>query len=313
MKTNGILISGCAWFCALTAALAGAGSTAAKSLVAPTPTDQTTQLDVLTMDASYVFSSPIKFAHQRVGTGDEVHTRFQYLRRVPLSGNWFFQAGVNYERFDFGGSSTGAPGPLPGGLQELSAPIGITYLVNNEIGFLAQMRPGVYFEHNINSGAFDVPIELGGIYPIEDKKLYLVYGLTTSFLREYPVLPELGLVWLINPNMKLLGVLPEPKFIYTCSDRFAWWVGGELLMESYKTDNNTNVVFSGNDKTTSGSVVDYTEYRVGLGATYTPVKGWDFNVAAGYALDRSFSFYRADKTYHADPAPFVRLELKASF
>ena len=313
METNGILVSASIWLCAASLALAGVGSTAAKSVVAPTPAGDVNQLDVINLDTSYTFTSSIKFASQRIGSGDEVHSAFEYLRRVPIRGNWYFQMGVHYERFDFGNSTTGAAGALPGALQEISAPIGVVYLVQNEIGFLAQIRPGVFFEHNIDLGAVDIPFELGGVYPIKDKKFYLVYGLSTTALREYPVLPDLGFVWLISPKMRLVAAAPDPRFTYTCSDRFSWWVGGELLTGTYKTDTNTNALFAPNDQTTSGSVVEYTEIRAAIGATYSPIDNWDLNVAAGYSLQREFTYYRANKSYTADPAPFVRIEMKASF
>ena len=280
-----------------------------KSVVAPS-TEDVTQLDEVNADVSYVLTSPIKFTHKRVTAGDEVYSEFRYLRRVPIKGNWFFQAGVEYERFDFGG---GNAGPLPGGLQDINLPIGIVYMVQNHTGFLAQIRPGFWFEHRIDTGAFDIPIEIGGVYPLQKDKLFLAYGVGTSILREWPVLPTLGLVWIIDDHWKLFGVAPEPKLVYTCNDRFSVWLGGELFLEAFSTDRNNFALTTQRGHTTSGSVCEYSEYRVGLGATYSPVKYWDINFAAGYSFDRSFDFWRADKSYTADPAPFVRLQMKASF
>ena len=310
MKTTGLFALGCTWLIVVGTATAGLAPSTGKSVAAPTKPTEANQLDVLECDGSYVFTSPIKFAHERLAAGDEVHSEFRYLRRFPIRGNWYLQAGIDYESFEFGGST--AAGPLPGALQTVNAPIGIVYLVGNEIGFLAQVRPGVNFEHHVDRGAFDIPVEVGSDWPIIKDKLYLSYGLATSILREYPVLPHLGLVWLINKKWTLYGVAPEPRLMYTCSDRLTVWAGGEVLAQSFKTD-PTNAVFAPNDRSTSGSVVDYTEIRAGVGATFTPVDNWDINFAAGYAVEREFNFYRANKCYSADPAPYVRVQLKASF
>jgi len=309
MKTSGLLVLACVWFLAVSAAAASAVGSAGKSVVAPVPETQT-QLDEVTFDTSYVFTSPIEFTDKRIAAGDEAHSEFRYLRRIPIAGNWYFQMGVDYERFDFGGST--ASSPLPGCLQDLNAPIGIAYILNKEIGFLAQVKPGVFFEHRIDSGAFDIPVEIGGVLPIQEKKLYLVYGIGSSILRQYPVLPDLGVVWLIDDKWTLFGYAPEPKLVYSWSDQLSLWVGGELLMESFKTDPNTFPT-APNTKSSSGSVLDYTEIRAGLGATYTLTKYCDINFAAGYSVERDFDFYRVRKCYEADPAPYVRLQVKASF
>ena len=307
-----MLSLGGAWL--ITAANTTAGPTEpdSKTSAPPVAPAQNTYPDAFKADASYVFSSPIRFAEKRIGKGNEVHGEVRYSRRIPITGNWYFHFGIDYEQFDFGGSKSGAPGPLPGCLQDLNAPIGIAYLVNNQIGFLAQVRPGVYFEHRIDSGAFDIPVEIGGVIPIKNGKLYLTYGIGTSNLRHYPVIPNLGVVWLINDKWRLMGVAPEPRLIYTYNDRLSLWLGGEVLIQSFKTDRN-DFAPVGQGKTTSGSVVDYTEARAGLGFSYTPWKDWDLNVAGGYALEREFDFWRAKKCYTADPAPFVRAQLKVAF
>ena len=301
---------GCAWLFTTAFVTAGPIIPAGKSIVAPSSEAEETQLDVFSFDTSYVFDSPIKFNHRRIAAGDEVHSDLHFLHRIPIRGNWYFQVGIDYERFDFGG---GQAGPLPGTLQNLNAPIGVVYLVQNQIGFLAQIRPGVYFEHHIDTGAFDIPVEIGGALPLKKDKLFLVYGIGTSILREWPVIPTVGLVWIINDKWRLFGVAPEPRLEYSYNNHLTLWVGGELLVESFKTDPNAFALAPRQRSTTGGSVVDYTEYRVGLGATYTPVNYWDINVAAGYSLERTFDFWRADKSYTADPAPYVRVQLKASF
>lgn len=285
-----------------------AGTPTGKSTVNPT---EPVSLDVLTLDESYDFSSPIRFASKKVGNGDELHSSFDYLRRFQIKGSWYFQTGITYERFDFGGHINSPTGTLPDTLQTANMPIGIAYLVEDRAGFLFQVRPGVNFEHNVNSGCFDIPVEIGGYIPIKKDKFYIVYGLGTSILREYPAIPTVGILWVINDDFQLYGYAPEPKLVYNVKDNLTVWIGGEVLQSSFKTDSASAPASGGSS--INGTVVDYTEYRAGLGVTYTPIKHWDINFVAGYSLERDFDFYRANKDYTADPAPYLRFQLNGQF
>jgi hypothetical protein len=294
---------GCAWL--LASASANAGPATDKNTVEQAAPPS---LDTLTLDESYVFPSPVKFGNYNLGAQSENHALIDYTRRIQLNGAWYLTMGVHYEAFDFGGSNP--PAVLPGSLQDIDIPLGISYMVDDHEGFEARIHPGVYFEHHIDSGAFDIPFDLGTYIPLKKDKLYWVVGLGTSILRQYPVIPTVGIIWVINKDWQLMAYLPEPKLVYHVSEDLTTWVGGEVIGESFKTDSNN---FSPAGQTTSGSVVDYTEVRAGIGMTYTPLKHWDINLAAGYSVVRDFDFYRANKAFEADPAPYARLQLSGAF
>jgi len=273
-----------------TSAFAGAG----------TP-EEPVPLNVVAVDGSYVFSSG--FNHGGIGRGDALRSVFDYTRRFPLTGNWFLQAGVSQERFDFGGTDRG---PLPSTLQTLNIPLGIVNITQGHIGFLAQFRPGFYFEHELSQGAFDIPFEIGSFWPLIDEKLYLAWGMRATALQHYGVFPTVGAIWVADPKFIVYCVLPEPRVEYTVSERLAVWAGSELLGGNYKMDSDAGERFS-------GTVVQYFDIRLGTGATITPAKGWSIKVAAGYSIERKFDFYRARQSYVADPAPYVRLQASAEF
>ena len=258
-------------------------------------------LTVLATDESAVFSSG--FNHQGIGHGDAFHSALDFTRRIPLKEHWFFQLGVSADRFDFGGADRG---PLPSTLQTFNVPIGISYITQGHVGFLVQLRPGFYFEHEISRGAFDVPLEIGGYSPLINEKLYAAWGLRAGLLQHYGVFPVAGFIWVIKPTLILHAMLPEPRLEYNVSDRLAIWAGGEFLGGNYKMD-------SGSEDRFSGTVVEYYEIRVGAGATITPAKGWSVKLAAGCATERKFNFYRASQSYVADPAPYVRLQASVEF
>lgn len=268
------------------------------------PPDGPVPLNVIATDDSAVFSSG--FNHRGVGQGDAVHSSFDFTRRFPLTdtmGHWFLQAGASEDRFDFGGAQRG---PLPGTLQTFNVPLGIVNITQAHIGFIAQLRPGFYFEHEISQGAFDVPLEIGGYWPLIDEKLYAAWGMRAGLLQQHGVFPTAGLIWVIDPSLILHVVLPEPRLEYTVSDRLALWAGSEFTGGSYKMDSDGEGKYS-------GTVVQYYEIRAGAGATFFPLKGWCVKLAAGYACERKLDFYRADASYVADPAPYVRLQTAVEF
>jgi len=265
--------------------------------------EEPTPLNVVELDTSYTFSSKVRFAGEKRGSGAAMHNYFEYVRRIPISGNWYFQIGATYDRFDFGGSATAF---LPTTLQSFNFPIGISYIQDGYVGFLAQVRPGLNFEHRITSGAFDIPFEMGSFIPIVDQKFYITWGVGTSILREWPVIPMVGIVWVINDQFRIMGYAPEPKVIYQPNEQWQFWVGGEFLSGSYKVGRRSN-------SRLSHTVVDYSEYRVGTGVTYEPKDNWEISLVGGYAVYREFDFHRANRTYPADPAPYIRFQLSAAF
>lgn len=261
--------------------------------------------DLIEFESSYVFESDL---HRGGSFGDqyEVHNSFSYGHRFFLSGHLYLHLGISYDRFDFG--NTGAP--VPEHLQGVAGTIGIDYMHNNDVGAFIQVKPGFYTEDDFGSSSFDAPITLGRIFVLQPDKLYVFVGANASFLRgRFPVIPLAGLIWMPNERLKLMAILPEPRIIYSVCDKWDLWVGGQLTGGSFRTDRDDTIV----PHKLSNAQVDYADYRVGGGVIYSPCDAVTLNLGGGYAIERSFDFYRADMKYKTDPAPYLRLEFKAKF
>ncbi|HMJ06450.1 MAG TPA: hypothetical protein VK474_09375, partial [Chthoniobacterales bacterium] len=154
---------------------------------------ETTALDLFDVDASYVFESKLSLDdNHEFGDQDALQTSIEYAHRFHLTGALYLRAGVAYNRFDFGQSGA----PVPEQLHSLAGVVGIDYMVGNDVGAFLQLRPGFYAEDDFDGDTFDVPITLARIWVLQQKKLYLLTGVNTAFLRgEYPVLPLVGLIW----------------------------------------------------------------------------------------------------------------------
>lgn len=258
--------------------------------------------DIFESKNGYVFGSDLG----AFGEQDALQTELEAAHRFRLTGNFYFRLGLAYNRFDFG--STAAP--VPDHLQSVAAVIGVDYMHGKHIGAFFHMRPGFYTEDHFDGSSFDVPMSFGRIFVLQEDRMYLLAGATSSFLRgKFPVLPLLGVIWLPCENLRVMGIVPDPRIIYTPMKNLELWVGGELVGGSFRTDHDDDIL----PRKLSGTQVDYSDYRVGGGLTYTPTEAISVDLGAGYSLQRSFDFNRAGEDYRTDPAPYFRLAVKAKF
>ena len=262
-------------------------------------------LNIIETESSYVFGSDL---HRKGSFGDQyaIGNYFSYGHRVLLSGHLYLHLGIDYNRFDFG--STGAP--VPDHLQSVAAVIGVDYMHENDVGAFINVKPGFYTENDFDSASFDAPITLGRVFVLQPDHLYFFAGLNASFLRgKFPVIPLAGLIWEPNDKWKVLGILPEPRVIYSPNDKIDFWAGGQLTGGSFRTDRDNTIV----PTKLNGAEVDYSEYRVGGGFIYSPCDNVSIDLGGGYAIRREFDFHRADIRDKADGAPYLRIQFKAKF
>jgi len=287
--------------------LSAAFSSEVETVIQAKP-EEKVPIDIAEIETGYVFESDLNHGGS-FGKQDEFQTEFEYTHRFLVSGNWYLHTGLAYDRFDFG--STSAPVPIH--LQRGAVVIGIDYMHGADIGALIQFRPGFYTEEHIGLASFDCPITLGRFFVLQPDKLYLFTGATASFLRGgYPVIPLVGVVWNPNDKVRLMGVLPEPRLIYSPTDKLDLWVGGEYVGGSFRTDHHDN--FKGpHVAKLSGTQVDFADYRAGVGFTYDLTNAISLDGGGGYSIQRAFLFHRAGENYRTDPSPYVQIELKAKF
>jgi hypothetical protein len=281
---------------------------ATSGAVATTASSETTgpvPLDIFRFENGYVFQSDLNHGGS-FGKQDEIQNEFEYAHRFELSGNYYLHLGVAYDRYDFG--STNAP--VPDHLQSAAAVIGIDYMHGSDVGAFIQVRPGFYGENDFNESSFDCPITLGRIFVIKDEKFYIFAGAYAAFLRGgWPVLPLAGVIYIFNDDVRLMGVLPDPKLIYSPTKNLDLWLGGELVGGSFRTDRDSGI----EPHKLDGTQVDFSDYRAGVGLTYSVYKSVSLDLGGGYSIERQFAFHRAGENYRTDPSPYLRVQLKADF
>src|ERR1700756_5838444 len=77
----------------------------------PTPAEGN-HLNLFDYEMDYTFSSDYYNVNHNFGHGDSLYNDISFAHRFLVTGNWYFRAGVEYERFDFNGTDNGLPDHL---------------------------------------------------------------------------------------------------------------------------------------------------------------------------------------------------------
>jgi hypothetical protein len=269
---------------------------------APKAQEDESSRDLFLLDSTYTFDGD--FQHEAFGHGNSLYNDFSYDHRFLIKGNWFFRAGVEYERYDFGGTDNG----LPDKLQAIYSHLAIEYVVHDRAGAGFEIDPGAYFQDQIDSGSLDIPWKLFVSFPLKKDKVFGVIGVGGG-LNQHPIVgPGGGIIWLINDKMRLEGVFPKPALVYELNDKWQFRLFGELTFDSFRTEDVITPKFE-----LHNAIVQYSEIRLGLQVRYDLCDKVKAIFAAGCNVRRNYEFFRADESATVDPAPFVKIGLEARF
>lgn len=287
-----------------TAALVFAGSEP-QVQTSPSPKDENSR-DLFSIESTYTASSDFRGDESKLGDGDSYYGDFSYDHRFLIKGNWFFRAGVEYERFEFADNDNG----LPDHLQAAYGHIAIEYVVHDFPGAGLEIDPGAYFQDHITKNAFDIPWKIFVSFPLKKDKVFGVIGLGGGLYQDPIVAPGGGIIWLISDKLRLEGVFPKPALVWEPSDDWEIRFLGELSYTSFRTD---DVITPMHKLQTHDAVVQYNEDRAGAQISFSGWKPFKITAGGGYTLLRDFDFYRHGVQVRAEPAPYFRLSIDAKF
>ncbi|PYL80972.1 MAG: hypothetical protein DMF21_07020 [Verrucomicrobia bacterium] len=287
---------------AVTSAFAGPPTIEAQP--APTPAEEN-HLNLFDYEMDYTFKSNFYDVNGDFGNGSSLYNDFSYSHRFLVTGKWYFRAGVEYERFDFGGTDNG----LPDHLQTAHALLAFEYVVHDHAGAGIEIDPGVYFQNNPDN-AFDIPAKAFVTFPLIKDKIFAVVGVGFAINQNPIVAPGGGIIWLFTDHLRLEGVFPKPALVYNPNDNWEFRIFGNLFYESYRTE---DVITPERKLQVHDAWVQYSEDRAGIQATYSGLKPFDVSLGGGVTVRRDFDFFRAEASAKTRPAPFVKFEVEAKF
>jgi hypothetical protein len=271
----------------------------------PTPTEGN-HLNLFDYEMDYTFSSDYYNVNHNFGHGDSLYNDISFAHRFLVTGNWYFRAGVEYERFDFGGTDNG----LPDHLQTVHGLLAFEYIVHDHAGAGIEIDPGPYFQSDIKGNTIDIPWKVWVTFPLKKDKIFAVIGLGGAINSNPVVAPGGGIIWLFTDHLRLEGVFPKPALVYNPSDDWEFRIFGNLFYESFRTE---DVITPERKLQVHDAWVQYSEYRAGVQATYSGLKPFDISLGGGCTVERDFDFFRAEASVKTRPAPFVKFEIKAKF
>jgi hypothetical protein len=261
--------------------------------------------DLFEATSTYTFESD--FDQSKLGDGSSLYSDFSYDHRFPVSGlKWYFRTGIEYERFDFGGSNNG----LPDHLQALYAHLAFEYIVKDHAAAGIEIDPGVFFQENVTVNAIDVPWKIFATFPLKKDKIFGVIGLGGGLYQDPPVAPGGGIIWLFSDKLRLEGVFPKPALVYEATDDWQFRLLGDLNYDSFRTD---DVVTPRKRLQLHNAIVQYSEIRAGVQARYDGFHPFRIIAGAGWTIERNFDFFRADQRAVSHGAPYVQLSVEARF
>jgi hypothetical protein len=272
---------------------------------APTPAGEN-HLNLFDYEMDYTFSSNFHDVNGDFGHGDSLYNDISYSHRFLITGKWYFRAGVEYERFDFGGTDNG----LPDHLQTVHALLALEYVVHDHAGAGIEIDPGPYFQSDIKGNTIDIPWKAFVTFPLKKDKIFAVIGLGGSINSNPVVAPGGGIIWLFTDHLRLEGVFPKPALVYNPSDNWEFRIFGNLFYESFRTE---DVITPERKLQVHDAWVQYSEYRAGLQVSYTGFKPFELRLGGGCTFERDFDFFRAEASAKTRPAPFVKVEIDARF
>jgi hypothetical protein len=289
--------------CVGAAAPALAGPVTFEAQPAPAPQDENSR-DLFYYETTYTFRSDFK--ESKLGHGDSLYDDFSYDHRFLITGKWYFRAGVEYERYDFGGTDNG----LPDHLQAVYGHLALEYVVKDQAAVTIEADPGVFFQDNASSDAFDVPGKAYVTFPLKKDKIFATVGLGWGAFQDPVVAPGGGISWLISDKFRLYAVFPKPALVYQPNDDLEIRAVGELNFLGARTD---DVLTTERKLQLHDAVVQYSEYRAGLQVGYSGFKHFKIIAGAGATIQRNFDFFRANQSKRLDPAPYFRIAMEAKF
>lgn len=260
------------------------------------------------VEFSYVSEGRLRRGTQSLGDMDTLQYGFNYVRVNPINESWDWQAGVNWRRFDFGGSETAE---APNSLQSLSLQLGTRKQFAENWSWQFGIAPGLYSDfEDISADDINAPAVLFFTYK-QRPTLSWVFGLRGDFYSDVPVLPAAGMRWRFAEDWTLDLILPRPRIEYAPTEQVTIFAGGELkgggfrIAEDYGRAHGRPEL--NNDK------VSYREIRVGGGLRYAMARWLAATLEGGWAVDRRFDFDDGDLLLNGDGAPYVQISISGSY
>ena len=224
--------------------------------------------------------------------------RLRAVASFPGGSNFLLRAGVDFEQNHFDAPHGLA---LPDVLQMASLVFGADVQIGEAWILRLEIQPGFYSgDTSLREDDFNVPITFGASFFVS-ADLQLVAGVSVDVNRKYPVLPGIGVRWKVASDWVVNGILPNPRLEYTVNENILLYAGADFRVGTFRTDDDFGS--SRRHPKLKDAVVDYTQIRAGLGASWKVSPAATVELEAGFVPAYQLNYHRAEFRMRADDLP----------
>ncbi len=258
---------------------------------------------------SVTSGSRTRLGHDRQGDVSGTSGLVRDVISMRLGQGPILRVGFDYERYSF---TLPQRAPLPNTLQSLSAGVGLDLQLFDSWLLRVEAQPGFYSgSGDFSARDFNVPFIIGGSY-IASADLQWIVGVSVDLNRAIPVFPGVGVRWKFADQWVLNAILPRPRLEYTPSKELTLFGGVDLRGSTFRVSRDFGDTH--NDPRLNRAVVDLTEIRAGVGASWKVSSWFQADVETGVVAYRDFDFHRADTNYESKgAAAYGQLVIGAKF
>lgn len=255
----------------------------------------------------YVGGTSAKFQGTSAGDSDAYNVNIDVGTRISLNDDWFLNLGVVSDNIFL---SEIAGEPVPDKINTLRLNTGIGYRWNDQWTFTALVSPAMYRFEDVNSDDFGAS---GGVVATfrQNPSLTWSFGMIGSPDSDVPVLPIVGVRWLINDHYTLEVGMPRTRLTYRIEPNWSLYGGLDLNGTVFRSQNDLGT--KNGVPQYNNALATYRDIRLGVGTGYTLCRGIRAEVETGCSVYREIYYKDIDQTVEFKPAPYVRVGLSAQF
>jgi len=258
------------------------------------------------VNLGYVGGSSAKFQGQQAGRSDAFNINLNAGTRVKLNADWFLNLGLVSDNY-YLGSVTGEP--LPDDIHTLRFNTGVGCRWNEKWIFTAMFSPSLYRFEDVTGDDFGFS---GGFVATYQQKPSLMwsFGIIGSS-GDVPVLPIVGVRWLIDDHYTLEVGMPRTRLSYRVDSDWTVYGGLDVVGTTFRTSQDLG--------TKTGlpqynhALGNYHDIRLGVGASYRLWHACHVEVETGCSVYREINYQDIKESIDFKPAPYVRLGMSVLF
>lgn len=202
---------------------------------------------------------------------------------------------------------------LPGRLQALALPLGVSNRGSDRWGFLLNLRPGLAVaDSGLASRGFDLPVLALASYTA-GPELTWNFGLRYSARSDVQLLPLAGATWRFAPNWEAAVSFPESGVSYRATPQWMLRAVAAIHGGDYRLDTDPRAPGNRVGRSLADAWLEYREIRVGLAAEYALGPKVKARIDLGLAIDQRFDYFDHGVELKGGSPVYLGLSLAGQF